>query len=360
MSDIRLQSSIRKMRDKKFETNPITGWSHHLETTDIIVDTKYIYQSKDSDNYQYTIGDITSVGGNNVENIQKKPDTDLENYFQEGYYKNIFNAENCDIDWVTFVFIINKIYKHFNNKTRTIINSLHFNNVSILSAFNHFIYNSKITRQNIDWAWLCANDNLNNTNKMVERKYKKNILKPANNEIHHFNNINYVINETTHRLQKVNLIISDCSKHSTYIYIAYAIYALKLLDINGCMYMQIPSRDKWDMEFINILLLYTGIFKDIYLYNFDLTEERCIIVCSCKKKSSNEILYKRLLYLLKIFANDSNMESDINIFSKDTYDNPMFKTWLDDILAAKKNIINSDDIINDINDLLDINLEPFL
>lgn len=360
MSDIRLQSSIRKMHNEKFKTNPITGWSRHLETTDIIVDTKYIYQSKDSDNYRYSIEDITPVADNKVENIQKKSDMDLENYFKEGYYKNIFNAENCDIDWITFIFIINRVYKHFNNKTRTIITSLHFNNISILSAFNHFVYNSKITTQNIEWNWLCANDNLNNANKMVERKYKKNILKPTNNEIHHFNNINYVINETTHRLHKVNLIISNCGKYTTYIYIAYAIYALKLLDINGCMYMQIPSRDKWDMEFINILVLYTVIFKDIYIYNFDLTEEKCIMVCSCKKKSSNEILYKRLLYLLKIFANDSDMESNINIFSKNIYDNPIVKTWVDNILDTRKNIINSEDVINVINDLLDINLEPFL
>jgi hypothetical protein len=355
MTDIRLQSSIRKLRNEKFSIDTITGWTHHLDTEDITVDTKWIYQSKGSDDYQYDLCDVTDIKPQ-VDNYGKTTNKDLENYFKDGYYKNIYNAENCDMNWVIFMYTINKIYKCFNNKTRIIINSLHFNDISVLSAFNHFVHNSKATPQHIDWNWVCANDSINGANKSVERRYKRNILKPANNAIHHYNNINYVINETTTRFQKVNLIVSDRNDYTVDIYIAYAIYCLKLLDVNGCMYIKIPPKGKWDMKFINILLLYTGIFRDIYFYHYNLVSVSCVIICHGKKKTSNEILYKRLMQLLQNFGDNPGM----NIFSKSVYEKPEIKLWLDNLLMAPISVIESDMVIDNINDLLDINMEPFL
>lgn len=354
MSDIKLQSSIRRLRSEKFSDEPITRWNYNLNTGDINIDTKWLYQSRGGSDYNYTLEDITDIKVNNGKSDVVDINGDIENYFQDGYYKNVYNAENCDMDWVIFMYTINKIYRCFNNKTRIIINSLHFNNVSVLSAFNHFIYNSKVTPENIEWNWLCANDSVNGANKSVERKYKKNILKPAYNEIYHCNNINYVINETVSRFQKVNLIVSHSYGNTMNIYVAYAIYCLKLLDINGCMYINIPPKREWDVKFLNILLLYTGIFRNIYFYNFDLISKTCILVCHGKKKTSNEILYKRLMQLLQ------NFENVTNIYSKHVYDIPEIKSWLDNLLSIDMSIIKSNVVIDNINDLLDINMEPFL
>lgn len=294
-------------------------------------------------------------------------DISIKDYIntKSGYLYNTYNAELCDEEWLIAIFCIIRISNNLTNKA---IKSLHINKSpgSTLSAFNHFLCNSTNTAMgNLEWKWVstmsdidivCNNSFRNSRNsqnsrnshnsrnsqishnsfnikdnktilQQIRKKYGSNVLMLLDNIIYTVNNINFIINNTYEKLGRLNLLVVNMENSTNKGYIMYATLVIKLLETTSMLYIKIPNVTNWDTCFINILLLYTMLFDEVYVYEFYLTSKSTYLICKNRKKINNESIYKKLI---NIIANPdfSNIH---NIFHKSIFTGDI-KIWLDKIL----------------------------
>jgi hypothetical protein len=351
MSDIKLQSLIRKLRNEKFKEGEIKSFTYKFEDIDINIDNTYLYQSKFAENFEYSLDSLDifdTLGASGVSSETPDTENDKRNINYQ-VLNNVYNMENCDINWLTFMYTFNNIYSHYHIKNNINIKSLHICNSGEISAMERLFYNSNKGLVNVDWNWLYTSD----SNVRLDKKYKRNMLKLLTPKIYDINNINYIINDVNKKVSKVNLIVSTVEDFNTKLFITYAIYSIKLLEVKSLLYIRIPNINEWNTQFINCLLLFANIFTEMYVYTFDLEKQVTVLICKDKKKLNNEILYKKLIHILQ-----NENYTNGNIFSKDLFDTPEISEWLNSIININSNntitnsIIGYDDIIHDLNSFL--------
>ena len=422
--NIKLQSLLRKFKNSKEKPTQDKKYTHDitLSDVDIILDSTYMFQSKNHTDYIYNLltpdiqsepidrsetvlitksepipitnsGSFNSIFKSGFNNYNQSDYSNLSvlsnnpnfsdnsngdyqirkyiGYNYDGYLSNVFNTELSDEDWVTFIFLLDQL--HVNLLSDNIkIKSLYINTSwSVLSAFNHVIYNSSLFRTyNTTYDWINYNKyDIDSFFKKYKKKYSSKCYDFLEKNIYCSNNINFIVNETTNKLDKINLII--CSKniytscvyqHQDKNFISYAILAIKLMDMNSMMMIRIPNIKDWDTPFINILLLYTLIFTEVYVYKFDLVTKSTYLVCVNKKRFNNESIYKKLIHII----NNKDFTDCHNLFNKDFF-NEGVKKWLDNIISmigddCSTNVygyVMLDTIIKKINRCLETNVYTF-
>lgn len=337
--NIKFQSLIRKLKNNNEIQKLVSNYTYDI-TSEIFntdLNTMHMFQSKGD--YDYTIIPVLSQ-------ISKSaPITIIHDYIGKGHLYNIYNTELCDENWLIHLYCISNISNNFMTNNKVKVKSLHINQWSSLSAFNHFLHNSI----SAEWDWLNI---LNSLNKPA-RSHKSKTLTLIENNLHSVNNINYIINESN-KFTKINFLTCDTIS-SINDYITYIILTIKCLDVNGIAFIKIPQIQNWDTQFINVLILYNLIFSEVYIYKFSLITESTFLLCKGKKKINNEIIYKKLIHVIsnKDFANR-------NLFSKIFVDN--FTNYIFDIIDqdGEKNSIVFNDLIKDINNCLNVNVNTFM
>ena len=429
-SGIKLQSLIRKLKNNTKEQidkrKVITDYSFKLNTNDLELDTSSIFQFRLEEqhvydfeqlsiklNKQYTTSTPIAIPIKSDNQITRSFDqitgsfdpSEVNNYLgvnmrdhsqtghsQKGYLHNIYNAEQADEEWAIFIFCINKIYANFISSDKIKIKSLHVNNTeSILTAFNHFLFNSNIGTS-VEWSWLntislnpnsLSNGSQSPKNSLskfykTKKKYKSKMLYLLDKHIYSINNINFIVNETNAKLSKINfLIINEMSsgqlrnnpleninKINNKSYISYIVLAIKLMELTSLTYIKIPNIKDWDTGFINVLLLYSMIFSEVYVYKFYLTSLSTYLICKNRKKINNESIYKKLIFII---SNES-FTNNHNLFCKTLFETPTVKQWLNTILDIIDDDSNSDGNTNTISfqkvlssfNVLNMNTNTFL
>lgn len=319
----------------------------------------------------YTNKQSVSLPVNTSNNISEY----IESNMHKGYLCNVYNAELCDEEWIIFIYSINMIYNTFITNERLKIKSLHINDApgSVLSALNHFLYNSSIKDDyNIEWKWLSTiplNKPSNSPNSFkvgtlinkAKQKYTFNLLNLIERHIYSINNINFIINETTSKLQKINLLIINTNTNTNMAYLSYAALIIKLMETNSIFYIKIPNITEWDTQFINILLLYSLLYNEIYVFKYNLTTQSTYLLCKNKKKINNDVIFKKIIHILS----NKEFNDGYNLFIKEIFDIPSINKWLRNILYVISSYdetfdyIPFTDILNSLDAILDINMTTF-
>ena len=383
MSNVKLQSLIRKFKNSSLEESNIKNYSYNL-SIDADLDTSFLFQTAKSDDFLYKIDALESpiLGDSIPISITNKtreapPVRNVKRYVNcvdsdvKGYLNTLFNSELCNEEWVISMYFLS-IFNHiFLRNEKIKINSLHINNLthSTVSAFHHVLYNSTI-KSNIEWQWLnVIPNNFNLTNKLknileaVCKKYKPRLLHLIDTQYYSPNNINYIINETNSKISKINVLCALCDiKSHSKSYITNIILSIKLMDQIGILYVKVPNIDKWDTSFINILLLHSLIFTEVYVYEFDISTSSTYLLCKNKRKINNESIFKKLYHLIS----NPNFTHH-NLFNEKVFNEPIVKEWLNELLnniemspstEVKNNLDNT--IVDYISSNLHINTETFL
>jgi hypothetical protein len=300
----------------------------------------------------------------------------INEYIHDKLLYNMYNVELCDKYWLINMYFMNRLYNNFSNINDINIKSLYINNTSFcsISSMNHFLKNSKLfSTYKIEWNWLVTinqyEEEYQNTQNDILSKYLDKTLMIIKDKIYTIDNINYIINETMNKLGKINLLNIGNVEYEFRNYFSYLILSTKLLETNCILILPLPAIKYWDCNFVNLLLLYTLFFKELYIFKFNLDDSNEILylICKNKKKSSNEILYKKLLFLLK-----SEDFLDIkNLFPQEYFSsNENIRSWLNKIytiINKEKQLANNytksilfDDILDEINEILEPNFDTFL
>lgn len=416
-SSFKLQSMLRKFKNTSKENikkNMQYSYKLSIETNEL--ETMFMFHSATKDSYIYTLDIFNSnILSNEVSTIPipyvisqpitiksssvpvYSPNSNhlnsaydyMESDIQKGYLCNTYNAELCDEEWIAFVFCMNMIYIDFLSNEKIKIKSLHINRTpgSIMSAMNHVLFNSSIKDSNaIEWSWLSTvaftkssnssyslhssmspnspnSFKASNLLRKAKRKYNSQLLFLLEDNMHSVNNINFIVNETINKLNKTNfLIINTINTNKDHI--AHASLIIKLMESGGIFYIKIPNIKEWDTPFINNMLLYSLLFNEVYLYKFHLIGNSTYLLCKYKKKINNETIYKKLVHILS----NKDFTNEHNIFSKDFFDVPPIKNWLDTIYNIIESAIDEEyiykgipfgNIIDSIDASLSINLNTF-
>ena len=405
--NIKFQSLIRKFKNGIKETidkkKIIQNFTYELKL-DETLDHNMLFNSRNIEDYFYTIKNIENLADNLDEDIQlpkirenigimdddksisyspidfneQIQSTNFYDYIGDGYLKTVYNAELCDRNWIIFTYFINRIYPNFISNDKLKIKSLHINSTpgAELSAMHHFIYNSKINTiiNNIEWNWIGTLEggkkliDPHNISKTLLYKYKNNILQLFNMPISSMDNLNFIINEASYKLSKINLICIDEILDQKNI-LAYGLLAIKILENNCIFYIKLPNIKDWDIKIINAILLYSLIFAELYVFNMDFGNKiSTVLICKNKKKQT-ETIYKKIMYIL---SNDE-FTNDYNIFSIEYLRSDNIKNWIGklvNIILSHNNSLSSskislkniifNDVIYEISKILDINVNTFL
>jgi len=387
MANVKLQSLIRKFKSSLInEENVMTNYSYNLSIGDADLDTSFLFQTSKSDNFLYTIDALEKppISGNSIPiKIINKSKISMENnvkYYVDsninGYLHNLYNAELCDEEWIISMYFLSIVNHMFVCNEKIKINSLHINNVthSTISAFHHVLHNSSI-KSNIEWKWLNAipfnfevtNNKLKNISEKVSaicKRYKNRLLYLIDSNQYSTNNINYIINETNIKMSKLNVLCILGSEEAIKSYISNIILAIKLMDQIGILYVKIPNVDKWDTHFINVLLLHSLIFLEVYVYEFDISTSSTYLLCKNKRKINNESIFKKLYHIVS----NPNFTEPHNLFDESIFKESKINDWLIKLLndteipsntdVKKNNLDNT--IVDYISSNLHINTETFL
>ena len=371
--NVNLQSLIRKFKNNSKEDTDkkkiISNYTHSI-SLDKELDGEFLFQSKNRDNFKYDLScfqtekkfQYSSVSSPIL--ILSSLSRDAERGIDFDNLYSVYNTEFCDDEWLIMIHFINTVYYNFLKDDQIVIKSLHINNSlgPCLSSLHHFLYNSETAIKNMDWKWISTvpdvvNIKVQNLYKLRNR-YKSRflvLLSSINN------NTNFIINETTRILTKSNLLIIN-EKYDYLKSILYATYIIKILDSSGIFFMRLPNTETWDTKFIGILLLYTLLFTEVYIYKYDLSSNYLYLLCKNKKKINSESMYKKILFISGIFSNDSkNSDNLSNLFSNEIFELPEIRQWLLDITNIVKNInqntYKKNIIFEDIFEILDKTLK---
>jgi len=81
--------------------------------------------------------------------------------------------------------------------------------------------------------------------------------------------------------------------------LAGIIFAIKLLDLKSILYVTLPVCREWTNRWISILLLYVYVFEEIFAFYTDF-DDKIHLICNNKKKLSNEVIYKKLMFIMSL------------------------------------------------------------
>jgi hypothetical protein len=313
-----------------------------------------------------------------------------------GYFENVYRAELCNTQWLICMHFINRLYVNFMGKDRALhINSLHISHsgdreeYGDISAMHHFVHNSHVTENilNVEWKWLNISG-LIKSDPAAPDELKSDPIKPdqatqlynkyGENMLPDLPDIRSTIDKI-HDLGKLNFLYvrfsdSDPSAgtgagtgagsglgadYATYI--KYAILVLKTFGINCMACIPIGSNWHQDIKTANILLLYALIFREIYVYNFDVENRRIVyLVCKDKKRFSVEPIYKKLMSVLS----DASFSAGHNLFSAEYMSqNYAWLQSIDDIRTGKRTKVSPitfSDIAPEVSHVLKLNTQTFL
>lgn len=351
--DIKIQSILRNYKSaikEDFNKQKIISEFTYKINNDNILSIKNITSLKDIMSFEDTIKQEISKENSEENSEETSQKNEIDEYI--GYsniFANIYNSEFCNEEWVAFLYFISKNYINFQDIEGNVhIKSLFLNNISILSAFHHFLYNSNEKLDKLDCKWCLATYYYKKHE--IRKEYHNNVLKLQDKQLYSINNINYIINEITSSYSKVNFLINtNCSYND---YISCAILAIKLLDNNCLFYCKIPKFDNFTDEIKDVLLLYSLIFEESYIYSFDLKSQMNYLVCKNKKKINTDSIYKKLLSL------QNSLQTKYPIFLEEfKKENDLWISNLDKIISEPQHnkIIRFDIIKKEINDVLGYN-----
>lgn len=335
-SDLKLQALLRKFKTVSKEhlgNNKIIKKYQFDISIDDIIETR-MFQTK-NDPYILTDTLVHVVVSDNrawsdipVDDVSPIDTELISSIGKRGLLNNVYNTEFCDESWLINIYLLDIIHFNFIVTNNVHIKSLHIGDISLLSAYNHYINNGATPEViNPEWNWLQTTFRGDTTDKVLYKKYKNNVLRLLDSDIYSVNNINYIINEVSNKLSKINFLTikyndinlstdttdnefnKDCKIHNndlSKIHISHAALIIKLLDNNGIVYMKIPNSGAWDTTFINILLMYSMLFTEVYIYRFNLIDNSTYLVCKNKKRSvmkahtknSYTLSYKRIKTLI--------------------------------------------------------------
>jgi hypothetical protein len=206
----------------------------------------------------------------------------------------------------------------------------------------------------------------------IKKKYGSRIITLLDDKLT-VNNINMIINETASKLQKINFLISNnfvnrvesrAIEYNINSYIMHIALSIKVLETPCILCMNIPDVCKWDTQFINVLLLFSLIFNEVYIYKFQLSSNISYLICKNKKKINAESVFKKLVQI----TCNKNFNENHNIFSSKLFDNTEVKDWLRKVLNIYNNVPNDTDgdiikfnnILEKIDNTLKMNTSTFL
>lgn len=352
MSGVKLQSLIRKFKnltkEKTDKNKIITNYQLNLSIDNMVLDT-HLFQSDKSATYQLDLLSTVLSINSEIAIINEYIDNNLDT----GYLNNVYNTELCNETWLINLYMIDNIHTNFITNDNVNIKSLHIGKLTNLSAFNHYIYNGSLPELvNPEWQWL--NTYYGTYDDTLVKKYKNQLLQLLESDIQSFNNINYIINEVSNKFAKINLLTIDSDIHDTHTHLTYASFVVKLMEPSGMLFIKIPNITEWDTEFINILLLYSLLFTEVYIFKFNLLTKSTYLLCKNKKKISNETIYKKLIYII---ANKDITK--FNLFSRDIFELPVIINWLNNLLVENNNYVAFDKILNTIDSVLKVNTKTF-
>lgn len=412
---IKLQSLIRKFKNlTKEQTDKnkiIVDFQYNLSLDEMTLTTDYLFQSNAKQLHVYDICDKSvqtpgynteikslpiyiscSTSANTTENELNIMNeiSELNDYIdisvnKKGYLNNVFNTELCDETWLINLFIMHTIHANFIVNDNVLVKSLHVGDISALSPYNHYLFNGALPELvNSEWNWLNTNIGFkdNDTNEHISKKYTNNILQLLETSIYSLNNINYIINEVNNKLTKINFLSINYNSENSHalstsynsdnpnnnkndnilnhLHATYAAFIIKLLDINGIVFIKIPNAAEWNTQFLNILLLYGLLFNEMYIFKFNLTTKSMYLLCKNKKKITNETIYKKLVYIIA----NKDFAPEYNFFSKEIFTLPDIENWLENVLKIvdcdDADSVPFDNILSVINTTLKVNTETFL
>lgn len=400
--NIKLQSIIRKYKNGLNETiekrKIISDYTHQLNINEIY-NTKLILNKKNKDEFSYyfpkknkleyfsdeEIFKLDSKSENNINIMQEISINKLSNLpkikiFNQNYNNiydfidnnilfNIYNVECCDFEWIISLYFINTLYCNFLDAVNLKLKSLHIcNNISSnISAIHHFIYNSKETENlNLNWQWNSINDGYTNNDDLIYQFYPENFIRVINDDISLIDNINIISNKILKKNGKLDYLFINKYNNITN-YISYLLLVCKILNKNSVTVIKLPDISMWDTYFINILLLYSLVFQELYIFKIKLSEKyiKYYLVCKNKKKSSDGILFKKIAYL----NSNGILNNKYNLFKESLFDENSYKIWLEKLNNIIEDEINNkdnfrsilfDDILNCITNNLKPNINPLL
>ena len=231
--NIKFQSLIRKYKSglqEAIDKKKVIKDSTHEISIDCVYNPKLLLTSKTKNNHLYSLEsnlennlknnlennevfllenennalflEVSNLGEMNQEvyaskNTIRNNTNNMEEYLKEGILYNMFNVEFCGKDWIIGMYFINKLINNFLK-----VNRIHFkvnffgdNSIEYVSAFHHFLYNSRMVQnKEIVWDWLSISNNSdNNSLHEFETVYKNNMLPIFGKDIFISDNINFII-----------------------------------------------------------------------------------------------------------------------------------------------------------------------
>jgi hypothetical protein len=278
-----------------------------------------------------------------------------ELYYNNGILGNLYNINNCDYNWVLSYVIFNQYHHLFNNS----INCFHigFGNGGFISGMEYFFTNSKSLNDDIyesiyEINWLGTDIKHNK----FSAKYRENIIHGFKcDDLILYNNLNHVKIIIENNMIKINLLTNNVIPNlkNNKILISTAILALTVLSNNGLLLTRIVNPEYWSGDFINYILLFGMIFKNMEICRYPICKKshikyRYYLICHKKKHIlHNSNIHRRLILLLK------NNDTEKLIFLSDVIDNDEVNAWKSKILLLQQTYINSsDNPRDDLNEIL--------
>lgn len=231
-------------------------------------------------------------------------------YIGNGIWHNIYGAELVDEKWMLYCFIVSKIYKSF--KTNMLndnlkVHSLHigYDCGSTQTALNHlFTASEPFDGISVQWQWATLSRN-NDLYGMHNKQYNNHFV-PLLTTRPYWEQAVFVINKAAEISDRYNLIIYQINDLTDIAptkmrqqYLFTIIMALRFLDSQGVLLMELPHEKQWGLLEVNILALCGLIFDAVYFTKYEIGRDYCILICRDKKKNlATSAIVKKLIKIL--------------------------------------------------------------
>lgn len=268
-------------------------------------------------------------------------------FYSPGILSNLYSIHNCDYNWL-LGYIVFKQYNHlFNDK----IDCFHvgFGNGGFILGMQYFFSNGAMNNTQIDWLG-------------VDEKITKFAFNNSDNVVHGVICDNIMIHDTlcnikviiNNKFNKVNLITNNILPilNKKKILISIAILVLSTLHPNGVLLTRILDPTYWYPDFIQYLLLFGMIFKNMEIFRYPVCKNKCVqyryyLLCYYKKSVLYESkIYRKLLMLLE------NIDTEKLLFKQNIINTHEIDEWKKTVSDAQKYYIHNFD--NPQSDLMDI------
>lgn len=340
MKDLRLQHLIKKFkqdRQKECLLEKESVLNNINVSINMVLPNSLLFKCNTPFNIDNSI-DFTKIKSNHKFKTN-------ELYYNDGILGNLYNVNNCDYNWVFSYVIFNQYHHLFNN----CINCFHigFGNGGFISGMEYFFTNSKSLNDDIyestyEINWSGVDIKHNN----FSAKYQENIIHGFKcDNLILYSNLNHAKTIIENNMSKINLLTNNVTPNlkKNKILISTAILALTVLSNTGLLLTRILNPEYWSGDFINYILLFGMIFKNMEICRYPICKKsyikyRYYLICYKKKHIlHNSNVYRKLLLLLR------NDETEKLIFIDDVINTNEVKEWKSKILLLQQTYINSSD-----------------